>query len=127
MASVFIDKVGVLWGLSGESAGRSKTRGRDYDREYAEEKEDEGKRLEVVRIADYERMPRILELMSLGSPLIVSLDVEIPKRKLALTDFIFGIVYAYDGSIEKVRDGIYVLMPQGTSVNDDSIWYALYR
>lgn len=127
MARAYIDKVGVLWGLSVESTDRAKSKGREYDRDCGKESEKTEKPMEVLHVEDYDRMARILELMSQGSPLIVSLDVELPKKRMALTDFIFGIVYAYDGRIEKVRDGIFVLMPQGTSVNDDSIWYALYR
>lgn len=127
MTRAYIDKVGVLWGLSEESAGKAKTRGREYDRDYEDDYDRAGKQLEVVRIEDYNRMSRILELMSSGTPFIASMDVEAPRKRMELVDFIFGIVYAYDGSVEKVREGIYVLMPHGTSVNDDSIWYALYR
>ena len=120
MGKSFAEKLGVMWGVE-----------EDDQQEIAvsevQEVSNRQVRLEVVSIRDNADLDKILSLLNSGTALIASLENIPEDGRLTAFDVLCGVVYAYDGSIERIRSGIYVMAPVGVRVSDEQTWLSLYN
>lgn len=97
-----------------------------------EEQEGEAKKpscyqIQVVEVNDLNDLERVLRFLQREEPVIVDLAKISDEDKRSVFDFVYGMVYALNGSLEKIRESTLVIIPDGVEVSDDTIWYSLYR
>lgn len=118
MAKTFVERLNEivrLWEYEDEEQGDVKGETSSF------------RKIEVVHVKELDDAEVVLRILRSQEPVIVDIEKVADEDKQAVLDFICGMAYALNGTMEWVRNNVFVITPAGVEVDDDSIWYSLYR
>lgn len=78
----------------------------------------------VVNPNTYKDAEKIGDHLKQACPVVLNLEKTDQEEAVRIVDFINGMMYALDGKIEKISDGIYLCAPSNMSVDKEN--YAAY-
>lgn len=66
-----------------------------------------------------EYVPHVADRLKNARPVIINIEEMEPEQRWRALDFLSGIVYALDGSYEKVGEYVFLLVPGSVSIADE--------
>jgi cell division inhibitor SepF len=118
MSKTFVEKINSLWGLQDCAED-------DYGESFSQRSP--LRSLRVIEMETIRDAKKVLSSLEAGEPVILNLEKVENESKQEVLDFLCGVVYALDGQIEKVRIGIYLVVPKGIQITYNDVWNTLYR
>lgn len=78
-------------------------------------------RVVVIQPESFEETRDITNHLKSNKPVVINLEAVEREVARRIIDFLSGAVYAIDGSMEKVSNGIFILAPSNIEIMSDSI------
>ncbi len=73
--------------------------------------------ISVMPVANFADVQKAADRLKAGEPQIINLEKTDANSAERLIDFLNGVTYALDGSVEKIAEGAYLFTPSHISIN----------